>query len=87
MVKVTETNYRVGRAVSGFVIIDHDGKEVGSYSTRQEAIDDLDGCRREEAMFETAKTLLDIAVKTLMQMHGVDRDMARAWISSAMNIT
>jgi hypothetical protein len=37
-------------------------------------------------MWETALTLVDIAIKSHMQMHGVDREVARYWISSAMDV-
>jgi hypothetical protein len=35
-------------------------------------------------MFETAKQLVDIAIKAPLQMFGVDREAASYWIHSAM---
>jgi hypothetical protein len=38
-------------------------------------------------MYETAKQLVDTAVKAQMQMHDVDRETARYWIGSAAEAT
>jgi hypothetical protein len=37
-------------------------------------------------MYATAKQLVDFAIKTHMQMHGVDRETARYWVCSAMEV-
>jgi hypothetical protein len=34
-------------------------------------------------MWESAKLLIDTAIKAHMQMHGVDRETARYWVSRA----
>jgi hypothetical protein len=46
----------------------------------------LERCQKEDAMWETAKILVDIAIQAYMQMHGVDRETARYWVSSAMDV-
>jgi hypothetical protein len=37
-------------------------------------------------MWETAKLIVDIATKTHMEMHAVDRETARYCVSSAMDV-
>jgi len=39
--------------------------------------------KKEDLMYETAKQLMDTAIKAHMQMHGVDRETARYWVFSA----
>jgi hypothetical protein len=38
---------------------------------------------REEKMWETAKLLVDIAVKTQMTIYDVDHETARSWVVRA----
>jgi hypothetical protein len=38
-------------------------------------------------MWETAKSLVDIAIKAHMEMHNVDRETSRYWIQSAAEVT
>ena len=42
-------------------------------------------CEKEAAMLETAKLLVDIAVKTHMLIHSVDRETALYWICRSGN--
>jgi len=67
-------------------VIGDAGERVGTYPTEDAAQQDVERCKREDAMYETAKHLVDAAVKAHMQMHGVDRETARYWISSAMDV-
>ena len=53
----------------------------------EEAKQDIDRCKKQDALYETAQHLVDISVKTLMQMHGVDRKTALYWIRSATETT
>jgi hypothetical protein len=41
---------------------------------------------KEDAMYETAKQLMDTAVNTHMQMHGVDRETARYWVAARQKL-
>jgi hypothetical protein len=43
----------------------------------------LERCKKEDAMYETAKQLVDTAVNRHMQMFGIDRETARYWLQSA----
>jgi len=52
-------------------------KAIGKADLRYER------CKKEDAMWETAKLMVDTAIKAHMRMHGVDRETARYWISSA----
>jgi len=67
-------------------VIGDAGERVGTYPTEDAAQQDVERCKREDAMYETAKHLVDAAVKAHMQMHGVDRETARYLISSAMDV-
>jgi hypothetical protein len=42
---------------------------------------------REERMWETAKLLVDIAVKTQMTIYDVDLETARGWVFRAVEAT
>jgi hypothetical protein len=77
-------DYRIESAGSAFILIDDADEQVNTYRTEDAAKKDLERCKREDAMWESAKFLVDIAIKTHMEMYGVDRDTARYWINSAM---
>jgi hypothetical protein len=64
-------------------VIDDAGEQVGTYPTEEAAKKDIERCQREDTMYETAKQLVDFAIKAHMQMFGVDRETARYWICSA----
>ncbi len=76
--------YRIEPAGSQFKVIDPWGEYlVDVYSTEDAAKRDIERCKREDAMWETAKSLVDAAIRTHMEIFGVDRETARYWISSA----
>jgi hypothetical protein len=75
--------YRVETAGSEFAVIDPWGVRIGTYSTEQEARQDIDRCKREDAMYETAKQLIDAAIAAHAEMFGVSRETANYWIRSA----
>jgi hypothetical protein len=78
-------NYRVEPAGDHFIVIDPWGERlVNDYPTEEAAEEDIVRCRKEDAMWETAKHLVDIAVKAHMDVHDVDRKTARYWIRSAV---
>ncbi len=67
-------------------MIDDLGERVDTYPSKEAAQQDVERCKREDAMWSTAKQLVDTAVKAHMQMHGVDRETARYWVSSATDV-
>ena len=77
-------DYRIEPVGSAFIVIDDLGEPVGRYPTEEAAQQDIQRCKREDAMWETAKLLVDVAIKAHMQMHDVDRETAAYWINSAM---
>jgi hypothetical protein len=80
------TKYRTEPAGSAFVVIDDAGEQMGTYPTENLAKQDIERCLKEDAMYETAKQLVDFAIKTHMQMFRVDRAVSRYWIGSAMEV-
>jgi hypothetical protein len=78
--------YRIEPVGSLFIVVDPWGEIVNRCSTETAARQDIERCKKEDAMYEGAKTLLDIAVKAHMKMHGVDRETARYWVCSAMDV-
>ncbi len=76
--------YRVEPVGNAFIVIDDLGEPVGRYPTEEEAQKDIERCKKEDAMWETAKLLVDTAIKAHMQMYSVDRETARYWINSAL---
>ena len=78
------SNYRVEHSGSQFTVIDPWEEEVGTYTTEDAAKQDIERCKKEDALYEDAQHLIDISVKTLMQMHGVDRQNAIYWIRNAI---
>jgi hypothetical protein len=59
---------------------------VDTYPTEDAAKQDIERCKKDDAMYETAKLLLDTAIKAHMEMFGVDRETARYWVCSAMDV-
>ena len=44
---------------------------------------DIERCKKEDTMYETAKQLVDTAINAHMERFGVARETARYWVSSA----
>jgi hypothetical protein len=79
--------YRIEPAGNQFTVIDPWGEQlVNAYPTEDAAKQDIERCKREDRMYETAKQLVDTAVKAHMQVFGVDRETARYWIRSAAEV-
>jgi hypothetical protein len=49
---------------------------VDAFPTEDAAKQDIERCKREDAMYETAEQLVDIAIKAHMRKFGVDRETA-----------
>jgi hypothetical protein len=77
-------DYHIEPVGSAFIVIDDLGEPVGRYPTEEAAQQDIERCKKEEAMWETAKLLVDAAIKAHMQIHGVDRETAAYWVNSAL---
>jgi hypothetical protein len=76
---------RIEPAGSYFIVIDPWGDRlVHDYATAEAAEREIERCRREDAMWETAKLLVDIAIKAHMDVHNVDQKTASYWIRSAL---
>ena len=75
--------YRIESVGSQFIVVDPAGEIVNRYTTEDAAEQDIERCKREDAMYQTAKQLVDTAIKAHMQMFGVDRETASYWIRSA----
>jgi hypothetical protein len=55
--------YRIEPVGSLFIVVDPWGEIVNRCSTEEAARQGIERCKKEDAMYEGAKTLLDIAVK------------------------
>jgi uncharacterized protein (TIGR02246 family) len=84
--KAMSAEYRIVAAGSQFTALDAAGVHVGIYPTEEAAGQGVERRRKQDAMLETAKLLLDTAAKTHMQIHGVDRGTALYWIRSASEV-
>jgi len=81
-----KTDYCIEPSGPAFTVIDPWGETVNTYATEGAAQHDIERCKREDAMYETAKQLVDTTIKAHMKMHGVDRETARYWVCSAMDV-
>ncbi len=86
LVKAMSAEYRIEPAGHQFTIIDAAGNQVGIYPTEETARQAMERRRKQDAMLETAKLLLENAVKAQMQIHGVDHDTALYWIRIASEV-
>ncbi len=78
--------YRIEPAGAQFIVVDPAGEIVNRYTTEDAALQDIERCKKEDSMYETAKLLVDTAIRAHMQMFGVDRETARYWVSSASEV-
>jgi hypothetical protein len=77
--------YRIKSAGKAFIVIDPWGERlVDTFPTREAAEKDIERCKKKDAMYETAKQLVDIAIEAHAQKFGTDRETAEYWIHSAM---
>ena len=84
--KAMSAEYRIVAADSQFTALDAAGVHVGIYPSEEAAGQGVERRRKQDAMLETAKLLLDTAAKAHMQIHGVDRGTALYWIRSASEV-
>ncbi len=83
---VVGDTYRVECVGSQFIVVDPAGEIVNRYNTEDAALQDIERCKKEDAMFETGKTLIDLAIKAHMQRFGIDRETAVYWIRTASEV-
>jgi hypothetical protein len=87
LVTAMSTDYRIEPVGNQFIVVDPWGEQVDRYPTEDAARQDIERCKKEDAMWETAKLLVDAAIKAHIQIHDVDRETARYWVFSAAEAT
>jgi len=68
--------YSIRHYGSQFMLIAPCGEQVGVYPTEEAARQDIERFRT-ESMSQTAKILVENAIRAQMQLHGVDSETAR----------
>jgi len=61
------SDYRIESVGTRFTVIDPAGEQVDTYTTKEAAERDIERCKREDTMYETANQLVDTAVKAHME--------------------
>ena len=82
---IVKNGYRIEPVGAEFRVIDPEGAQVGSFSTEDDARQDMQRCEKQAAMPATAKLFVDIAIKTHVLIHGVDHETALYWICRSAN--
>ena len=75
--------YRITPHGPSFIINHTAGMTVGVYSTRQEALHEIEAFEQDDLVLETARSLVKSAVDVLVQTHNIDRRAAHGWIREA----
>ena len=75
--------YRIESSGDQFVVIDSFDEVVDKYSSEEAANQSIAQCQKEDAMYETAKLLVESAVTAHMEQFNVSREIAGYWIRSA----
>jgi hypothetical protein len=84
-VTTVSTKYCIEPAGNQFIVIDPWSEQlVHTYPTEDAARQDSELCMKEDAMWETAKLLVDAAIKVRMEIHGVDRGTAAHWVNCSL---
>ena len=60
---------------------------MNTCATEDATKQDIERCKREDAMYESAKMLVDAAIKAQMQIHDVDRETALRLLKDAAEVT
>jgi hypothetical protein len=55
-------DYRIERTGDAFMVTDPSGQWVDLYPTEDAARQDIERCKKEDSMWETAKLLVDISI-------------------------
>jgi hypothetical protein len=83
LVTTMSNEYRIEPAGTQFAVIDAGGERVNTYPTEEAAKKEIERCKKEDAMYKTAKRLVDAAMTAHAEMFGISRETARYWIRSA----
>ncbi len=75
--------YRIETSGNQFVVIDSLEEVVDRYDTEDAAKRSIEQCQKEDAMYETAKQLIESAVTAHMELFNVSREIAGYWIRGA----
>ena len=78
--------YRIEPTADKFTVFGPYNEDVAVHSTREQAEQEIERCLQEDARSEMAKILVDTAIKSFMDMFGVDREVARESISHAAQV-
>jgi hypothetical protein len=78
------TKYRIETSGNQFTVFDDVDDTVGVFPNRDAALQAIERCEKEDAMWESAKLLVETAIKAHMEVHGVDRETSSYWINSAL---
>lgn len=78
--------YRIEPIAGKFTVFGRYDQNVAVHSTREEAEEEIKRCLKEDARNEMAKILVDIAIKSYMDMFGADRETAREEILHAAEV-
>ena len=78
-----DAEYRIESVGTQFIVVDPWGENAGSFPTQEAAQQDIERCKKKDALWRSARVLVDNAIKAQMQLHGVDRETARYWVFSA----
>jgi len=79
----TLLEYQILNDNSKFIAIDSTNEVVGVYETEQDAEQDVNRAKLEDAMYKHAKILFHAAIASLINEFRVDRDSARYWVATA----
>jgi hypothetical protein len=83
---IMNPGYRIEPTADKLTVFGPYDEDVAVHSTREEAERETERCLQEGARSEMARILVDTAVKSYMDMFGVDRKTARAEISHAAQL-
>jgi hypothetical protein len=75
--------YRINAVDGQFLVVDSAGERVSTCSTEDAARAEIADCERDDTLWRDAKALVETAVESMMQKHGLDRETAEYWIASA----
>lgn len=75
--------YRIETSGNHFVVMDSLEEMVGEYDTEDAAKRSIEQCQKEDAMYGTAKLLMESAVMAHMEQFNISREIAGYWIRSA----
>ncbi len=83
---IVRNAYRIEPAGTQFNLIGPEDERVAEYTAEDDAKQHLERCVRDASMLDTAKLLVNIAVKTHMLTHGVNRETALHWVRIASDM-